>query len=227
VERLVAEANVDLVVLDDAFQHRRIQRDLELLVIDGLRLPTQDWLLPLGRLREPRRSLRRADLLLVNKLYDPSALPKVRQALAGYQRPLVLARPVAEALYHWQNQPPQPLAVLKGQAVILLAGIGNPDAFRQQVEALGADVVGTHFYRDHHAYRPADFRRLRAALTQHPKAWVILTEKDQARLLDASWAVDFADLPLYALRISLAYWEGEAALTQALARVVSLTQASA
>lgn len=216
VQRLARDAGAELVILDDAMQHRRIGRNLEIVVIDAQRLPTRDWLLPMGRLREPRISLRRASLLLVNKLYDPARLPAVQAELARYDRPLVFARPVARHLQHWQTGQRIPLAQLAGQPVLLLAGIGNPAAFRRQVEDLGAEVLATHWYRDHRAYRPADLARLRAGLAAQPSAWAITTDKDLARLAGADWVAPFADLPLYGLGIELAFWGGEAQLRAAL-----------
>ncbi len=206
-ERLLAEEHIDLLILDDAFQHRRIRRDLDLVVIDGQRLPCHDGLLPIGRLREPRRHLRRADFLLVNKLYDSAELPRVRKALKWVERPLLLGRPVGAALQSWSTEQTLSPRVLDGHSVILLAGIGNPGAFRQQVEALGAHVEAMHTYRDHHPFRAADFERLRRACQAHPEAWVITTEKDLTRLRGLTWAEAFRDLPLYALTIEIAWWE--------------------
>ena len=179
IRRLTQEAGAQLIVLDDAFQHRRVARDLDLVLLDATRLPGQDRLLPAGRLREPVSSLARASLLVVNKIATPEQIPALEAALAGYGRPLAFA-----TLAPWTLQGPegpQPVTALAGQAVWLFAGIGNPDFFAQQVRSLGAQVVGQRFFRDHQPYRPAQLARLaRAAAAQG--AWLLTTEKDWYRL---------------------------------------------
>lgn len=215
-ERLLAEDQIDLLILDDAFQHRRIRRDLDLVVIDGQRLPSHDGLLPMGGLREPCSHLRRADFLLVNKLYDPDRLAQVQQSLARYQRPQLLGRPVPAALHPWLGTKVLLPEQLTDRSVILLAGIGNPQAFRQQIEALGARVEAMHAYRDHRPFRPADFERLRRACQAYPGAWIVTTEKDLTRLSGVKWVEAFRDLPLYALTIEIAWWETPVDWTEAL-----------
>jgi len=213
IRRLLAEAEAQLIILDDAFQHRRVARDLDLVMIDASRLPVDDHLLPRGRLREPLDSLARADLLVVNKVADPKDIPDLRARLAGLGRPLVFARPQALGLQGPSG--PLPLSDLEGQRVWLFAGIGNPAFFRRQVEALGAEIVGQRFFRDHRPYRAQDLDRLGREAAE-ARAWLLTTAKDHARLLGSR---HLAGLSLHILHIEMQWLEGADRLWQALARV--------
>jgi tetraacyldisaccharide 4'-kinase len=186
IRRLVAETGATLIVLDDAFQHRRVARDLDLVVIDAQRPPHRDWLLPAGNLREPCSQLSRADLIIINKVADRTAIHSFGQSLGHYGKPLLFAQPRAVGVKHFSHQALQPLADLKGQPLLLLAGIGNPAFFRQQVEQLGAQVLDLLAFPDHHAFRPKDYVRIRQryqALRVHqPELVILTTEKDFCRL---------------------------------------------
>jgi tetraacyldisaccharide 4'-kinase len=213
IRRLIGEAQAQLIVLDDAFQHRRVARDLDLVMIDANRLPVTDHLLPRGRLREPVDGLARAHLLVVNKVRDRENLPALRAALSPLGRPMAFCTPVATALQGLEGA--LPLSVLRGQRVFLFAGIGNPTFFARQVEALGAEVVGQRFFRDHHQYRALDLSRLSQAARQ-AQAWLLTTEKDYARL---SGPFLPPGLPLFWIQIQLQWLEGEGHLHDALRKL--------
>ncbi len=221
IRRLVAEERAELIVLDDAFQHRRVARDLDWVVIDAQRLPTQDMLLPAGNLREARRHLRRADLLIVNKVADPEQLPALRRALRRYARPMAFVQPQLREVQPLAAGSAQPVEVLPGQPVILLAGIGHPEAFARQVEGLGARVVERHFFRDHHPFTPQDLARLQARLDLYPSSWLLTTEKDACRLRHQPWMSPFASLPLFYLPLTLHWLAGREEAEQALQSVLS------
>lgn len=213
IRRLVAEAGASCIVLDDAFQHRRVARDLDLVMVDANRLPTTDRLLPAGRLREPLSSLQRASLVVVNKVADPADIPRLAATLAAPGRALAFCTPEAQTLHGPDGE--KPLDQLRGQTVVLFAGIGNPGFFARQMRALGAEVVAERFFRDHHRYRTAELARL--ASTAHAAgAWLLTTEKDWYRLQAANWPPAF---PLYHVRIGLRWLVGEDKLAAALARL--------
>jgi tetraacyldisaccharide 4'-kinase len=224
IERLLAETQATVIVLDDAFQHRRVKRDLDLVVIDAQRPPQRDFLLPAGNLRESRRNLHRADLLLVNKLADQAAIPGFEAALAPYGKPLVFARPQATGVRGFFDEDLQPLPALEQQPVLLLAGIGNPVFFRHQVEQLGAVVVDFLAFPDHHAYRPADLKKIQQRFfslrKQQPELVILTTEKDCCRLA-GQLSGEAAALPWFFLPIELAWLAGEAQWREALDALLS------
>ncbi|MEO1452005.1 MAG: tetraacyldisaccharide 4'-kinase, partial [Bacteroidota bacterium] len=185
IQRLVREEQANLIILDDAFQHRAVARDLDIVVIDAGQLPTQDALLPEGYLREPLSSLDRADLILINKVPSKEHLPGLEQTFAAWADKLSFGYVAPQTVVE-QGGLEHPLSALRGRPVMLFAGIGRPEAFAEVVAAQGANIVETHWFRDHHPFRNGELRMLRdrwqALRESHPELWLLTTEKDLSRL---------------------------------------------
>ncbi len=184
--RLV-ERQVDVVLLDDAFQHRRLQRDLDIVLIDA----TRPWglgpppgggaplraFLPRGLLREAPRALRRAHLIVLTRTdaVREHELEALREELAE----LVPGMPIAEAVHcpvglRTQNERLD-LGRLRGTQVDLLSAIGNPAAFEGSLLALGASIGEHRRFPDHHAYSAGDLEGLgERPLVTTAKDWVKL-----------------------------------------------------
>lgn len=210
IRQLLATYQPRLIILDDAFQHRKVQRELDLLVIDANRLPTQDLVLPAGNLREFRSGLKRADLLIVNKLSSPAQIPAIRQALARYGRPLCFCRPVQLGIYHWEGRLLHAPGDFPGLAAVVFSGIGNNDFFVQQLAAAGIRVLATQAYRDHYRYRSADLEALCRLYErwQHEQPLLLTTEKDRCRLLPLLEGERFGQLPFAYTAMGLEWLEG-------------------
>ena len=197
--RLLAEA--DAFVLDDGFQHLRLARDLDILLIDASRPLLGDCLLPLGRLREPLRGLRRADVILLTRAEPGRGYGALADAIRRWNAsaPIFHSRTTASRLVHAEDRRELPLDSLRGKRVLAFCGIGNPDAFRRQLTALEYEIAAWRVFPDHHRYTPADRKRLaEAAAAVRADAWVA-TSKD---LMNLDPPRGFAQ-PLYALEIEL------------------------
>jgi tetraacyldisaccharide 4'-kinase len=162
-----------LHLLDDGFQHLALARDVEILVVDPRDL--DDELLPFGRLREPLDAARAADAVVVPGTTAEAAEVAARlgvgqtfAATPGYG-PLVAVTTGAAV-------------PAEGAAVAAFAGIARPERFFEALGARGFDVVLTRAFRDHHAYRPADLRRLAAAARAAAAEALVTTAKDAVRL---------------------------------------------
>ena len=168
-------------VLDDGFQHRQVQRDLDLVLIDA----TNPWgfghVLPRGLLREPLDGLRRADAVIVTRAdaVDAMTLRQLDETIEQHhgQRPAAHAAMCWLALCEGDDQAVR-VEALRGMSVVAVAGIGNPQAFVDMLERHGAKIAATARFDDHHAYRPDDVRRVAATLERHAAAAVVMTEKD-------------------------------------------------
>jgi tetraacyldisaccharide 4'-kinase len=176
-----ATVGCDVAILDDGFQHRRVSRVADIVLVSADAWSGSHALLPAGPWREPLSALARATLVIVTrKAVDAAAADAVVQAIAGKigaATPTAIAALSADALRRLDGET-RPLASLQGQRVHAVAAIGDPAAFFAQLRAAGADVV-THTFRDHHAYGPADVARLvRAA----DGAAVVCTLKDAVKL---------------------------------------------
>ena len=171
-----------LAILDDGFQHRRLARDLDIVLVDALRPFGYGRLLPRGLLREPLSAFRRADLLVITRteLADPSDLARLKQTLAGLVRPatpILLAEhhPAAIVLADGSRQTPD---WLRGREVAAACGIGHPEAFRRTLDRLGARVRRFDIFADHHAYTRADLDRLLRAAAADGLKMLVTTGKD-------------------------------------------------
>jgi tetraacyldisaccharide 4'-kinase len=173
----------DVLVLDDGFQHLRVARDLDLVLVDA----GDPWgggaLPPRGRLREPRGAMARASAVLVTKVPADATAAVGRIAdevarLAG-PIPLLAARMVASRVRTpggWQAP-----ELLVGRRVLAFAGIGRPQGFVDVLEEAGAEVVATRWYRDHHRYRGSDLDRVVSEAAEHD-AVAVTTTKDAVKL---------------------------------------------
>jgi tetraacyldisaccharide 4'-kinase len=212
----------DAVVLDDGFQHRRLHRDLDLVLVDatrpwGLPAPPEGGapvraLLPRGFLRERPAALARADALVVTRADQVSAAELA--ALEVELERLAPGRPICRARHRPMrlrapDGAPQHPSVLSGREVDLVSGIGNPEAFEATARSLGARVAEHRALPDHQPFGERDLAGLGAG-----GRWIVTTAKDAARL-----GTDPARARLHVLEVELAVDEGApvlAALFEAL-----------
>ena len=169
-----------MLVLDDGFQHHRIARQLDVVLIDAAAGLGNRFTLPRGPLREPVAALRFADAIGVvgGALADEDEALVARLAPRAF-RFTALRR--ATSLRPLGGGERLPLSSLRGREVGLLAGIARPASLRESVSALGALIVGERVFADHHVYRPADV----SDLVAHAALW-ITTEKDALKI-PRSW----------------------------------------
>ncbi|MFN0130948.1 MAG: tetraacyldisaccharide 4'-kinase [Phycisphaerales bacterium] len=175
----------DCIVLDDGFQHRRIARDLDLVLIDATRDPFADRLLPAGWLREPVESLRRAQAVVLThaEAAAPSALTSIEREVSRVS-PGVLT---AVARHHWtpmlDSSAGEPVAIgsIQGRRVVVACAIGNPGPFLARArQALGGPPAAEVVLRDHDPYSPGTVRRItEAARGAHA---ILITAKDWSKL---------------------------------------------
>lgn len=192
----LADHGVDVVLLDDGFQHRRLARDVDIVLIDALRpygLPAPlrggepvRAMLPRGLMREPLAALGRASAIIVTRsdAVDAARIEDLERTIqrAAPGIPILLATHAPAGLRRVGGDTPgdASLTELKGLEVDLFSGIGNPGAFEATVRSLGAVVREHRAFADHHPFQPGDLDGLgvdRPALT---------TAKDAARLSSLS-----------------------------------------
>ena len=182
--RLLAEhPEVDVILLDDGFQHRRLHRDLDVVLIDATCPFGYGRLLPRGLLREPVSALRRAGAVVITRAerLDASALEGLGReigALTGAPTAVVRTRPVAVEIDGVQH-PPERLA---GRSVFACCGIGNPDAFAGTLRDLGARVVGMRDLGDHVALAPQGWAAVVTEARAAGADLVVATRKDAVKL---------------------------------------------
>ncbi len=190
----VQRFGADILILDDAFQHRQLFRDIDLVLLDKTHPFANGFLLPRGPLRENPSALHRADIILrtgaaekIEPLTGYAGLPSFR----GVHQPTGLVSGKTGEI-----APPE---TLRGGKIIAFSGIGHPEAFRQGLTALGAQGVSYRDFPDHHPYQASDIDELRRLASRSGASQLLTTEKDGVRL--ASFPDFLADVSL--LRISM------------------------
>lgn len=211
----VEELEAEILVLDDGFQHRQLGRDLDLVLLDALEPFGQGRLFPRGLLREPIRSLRRADLVVISRadLVAPIEHKAIREEAERHAGPLrwVLARHRPRDLIDSEGGS-TPVEDIRGVRVAAFCGIGNPEGFWRTLAGLGVHPVGSRIFPDHHPYDRADVEDLAAWAEDREAELVLTTQKDLVKLRTASLGAR----PLRALRIGLDVMEGQELLEEAL-----------
>lgn len=214
--RLFAEVGhgVDCVVLDDGFQHRRLARQLDIVLVDASREPFSDACLPSGWLREPVGSLARADVVVLThaELSSADALDRIRRGIRAETN-----APVCLTTHHWDGLEvlldgescERPSEWLEGKRVCAACAIGNPGAFLAAARrAAGGALAGELVLRDHHGFDEATVRRL-LAMAEECDA-ILVTGKDWTKL--SRIATDRWPCPVARPRLTMGFVEGESML---------------
>lgn len=174
------------VILDDAFQHRLLGRDLDLLLFDGADPIGNGRLLPAGCLREPIAAMARADAIVITRAdRAPAERIATLEALAREhcpRAPIYHVRSHASAIVGPDGEPIGAASSLRGQRVVCFAGIARPTVFFEDVASLGARVVRTFSFPDHHRFSPAERSVILDAAAAAGAERTLTTEKDLARL---------------------------------------------
>jgi len=205
INLLAQRGPLDAVVLDDAFQHLRLRRDVDLLLVSAERGLGNGWMLPAGPMREPLGAAARASAVVLIITEDGPTGSGVAEIIAGSRerlmpamlRPRALVRPDADG---WRELPLE----LSGRRVVAVAGLADPRSFFRMLRRAGAEVVGQLEYRDHHRYTESDCRAIRA-MADAAGAPIVTTEKDLVKLERFPFASD----SLYALRLEVVMDEAD------------------
>jgi tetraacyldisaccharide 4'-kinase len=204
VEKFACEA----IILDDAFQHRRLARDLDVVLLDALEPFGFGYLFPRGTLREPASGLRRADIVVLSRadMLRPDQRQRLRQQAlrwapnAAWAEVCHAPRALLSSSGHQQ-----PLETLRDQPVALFCGIGNPAGFRHTVATCGCRVIAMREFADHYRYGPDDVESLTRWADGLNVAAVLCTHKDLVKLeLD-----QLGPRPLWAVSVGLDFFSGQ------------------
>lgn len=223
-ERLLAEhPGVDVLVMDDAFQHRQMHRDLDIVLIDATNPFGGNALLPVGRLREPKSSLKRADVVVITRCEQvgEATLKQIEGEIWKYVadvpavranfEPTRLIRPDGTAV---------PIEDVTASRCGALCGIGNPEAFRRTLGRMGIEVAeeSLRAFPDHHHYTQADVEELREWSQSQTFASLLTTQKDLVKLRE----LELDGLNLLAVTLETQLTSQEAMLQEKLQKLFSL-----
>ncbi|WP_237227468.1 tetraacyldisaccharide 4'-kinase [Rubinisphaera sp. JC750] len=211
--QLIREHECDCILLDDGFQHRRLDRQLDLVLIDALNPFGYGHLLPRGLLREPLTSLGRADLLAITRVDQASEedLAGIRDILQQFTRAPIIEIAFEPTGWIDANGNSCPLDAFQGEAVGF-CGIGNPRNFRGQLERLGVTLDDADWvpFPDHYHYTVDDVEALADRLDDS-RSVLLTTQKDLVKVAPLL----SANIPCYALQIQAVVRDGGEVLNQA------------
>ena len=192
------EEKVDLLLLDDGYQHLQLARDVNLLLMDAARPLGKEMLLPAGRLREGLPAMNRADALIFTRTQNLPGTEEAIEKLDEY--PVFSATTRLVGFRRLRESVPffRPEEMADGP-YYAFCGIGNARAFFQNLQSWGMNTAEKAEFADHHKYDERDARELLAAAKQVGARGFLTTEKDEQNLADLA----FADLPVYVAVIDL------------------------
>lgn len=202
-----------LILLDDAFQHRKVRAGLSILLTEYTRLYTRDGLMPGGNLREPKEESKRANILIVTKC-SPTLTPIEMDRVVNELKPLQHQQVFFSSFAYGNLQPLYPqnglgersLQWLKetDAAVLLVSGIANPTPLIAHLQSFCSQLV-TFTFPDHHTFTPADLQKIHKKFMQieNPAKWIITTEKDAVRLINNNLGHEFLKNLIFVLPVKI------------------------
>jgi len=203
----------DVFVLDDGFQHRRLERDFDLVLVSAVEPFGFGHVLPRGLLREPTRGLRRATAIVLTHADQvppkspSSAVDQVRRWNAA--APLYRAIHAQTAVLTSDGAPPLPISYLSARRVYLLCGIADPSTFGRQLSQAGATIIGHRWFPDHHHYDDADATEARKEACRLGAEAIVSTEKDWVKLCGLPSARDSTP-PIWRVDVQIQFLNDDA-----------------
>ncbi len=210
--RALEDYGAEVLVLDDAYQHRYLHRDCNILVIDASKDLRLELPLPAGRRREPLSGIRRADVIVWAGGSAGTTLNDLgRLVEPWFQGPMVRAAVDAMDLVHAGSGKSMGSGRVASRRVLAFSGIGNPGRFAETVAATGAELTGWVTFPDHHWYEREDVQGLLETFRTSHADFMVTTEKDAIRMLaDDEIRENFlAQYPVWYLPIAMRLTEGE------------------
>ncbi len=203
--KLLSKTEIDSLVLDDAFQHRKIKRDVDIVLLD------QDFItggslldsfpLPSGLLRESFAGLKRANVIIVNRKFaGKEKIPnRISNLLKG--KKVFFAHYEIDGFYDVKNSKFLSSEYFVGQKSLVVSGIAKPDSFLDTLKSVEIDITNKLIFKDHKNYEIKDIQMIRKQFYETNAYSVITTEKDAVKLINYSKELD--DIDIYFIRIKL------------------------
>ena len=173
----------DIIILDDGFQHRRLHRDLNIVLVDATRGFGNGKTLPGGFLREPVSSLKRADLICLTHVHKQKSIDRLVQKIQS-----ITSSPILKTIHEpcqliqMGTNKSNDLSLLKNKKAFLFSGIANPSAFEKTISSLGSEICYHLKYKDHYRYTERDLKRIFMTARKYSAELIVTTEKDAVRL---------------------------------------------
>lgn len=210
-KKAVTDYHAKVILLDDGFQHWKLHRDLDIVVVDSTNPFGNERLIPRGILREPLSSLNRADIFLLTKTdYGRNNLEMIKTTIRNLKPDAQLfeSNHIAKTFYNIKDNRELEISDITNKNVCLLASIGDVDAFEKMVAGLGLSPNLKFYFLDHYQYKKKDLDNVVKACLDSGITSIITTEKDIPRIKDINF--DFPNnISVLALKIEIKFLENE------------------
>ncbi|BDU50656.1 tetraacyldisaccharide 4'-kinase [Haliovirga abyssi] len=175
----VDKFEVDTIILDDGFQHLKLKRDENIILIDATNPFGNGYMLPYGILREPLEGLERADKFIITKsnLVDENKINLIKKELEKYNKDILLAKHSAKYIYDLKLEK-RKLDFIKGKSILLVSGLGNPKSFENTVMEFDPKKIKRVDYPDHYSYNIEDIKGITEIKNKENFDIILTTEKD-------------------------------------------------
>jgi tetraacyldisaccharide 4'-kinase len=214
----IREHGAQLLLLDDGFQHRRLGRDLDIVLLDALEPFGFEHIFPRGTLREPLEGLQRAQVVCLSRAdaISPNERDAIRKRVAQISPQAIWceAAHAASRLVNSRGES-QPLEYLAQHRIAAFCGIGNPAGFRHTLGATHCELVAWREFPDHHAYSGADRTELVSLATNAKAEMLVCTQKDLVKLQQP----ELNGISLWAVSIEIRFLAGQESLEEKLDQV--------
>jgi len=208
----------EVLIMDDGFQHRRLARDLDIVAIDATQPFGYRKMLPAGLLREPVTSLKRAGAVVLTRCDQVAGadLDRLEDQVRSINSRAIIARSAHVPLCAKSaNEQKTSIEQLKGKRIFAFCGIGNPGAFFNTIRILGAELVGSKVYDDHHRYTDVCLGEIRGQAKILEANLILTTQKDWTKLA-SEFKSQISDsrspMPFACLAIEIRFLTGETEL---------------
>ncbi len=210
--RLAANhSDTNIFILDDGFQHRRLKRDVDLVLVDALNPWGWDAVLPRGLLREPKVGVNRADAILISRSDQviPAELEKLTHEISKLAPtlPIIYLTHAPTQVYDLGNSKEISLESLQGKGISLFCGLGNPEGFFRTAAELGIQILDEISFPDHYIYQEEDIEKLVTKAKNQGAEALLTTEKDGVKIFKKNYG-----LPIWILKIEIVFKNGEETL---------------
>ncbi|SDD81436.1 tetraacyldisaccharide 4'-kinase [Sporomusa acidovorans] len=213
----VRHLNAEVIILDDAYQHWQLERDLDIVLIDTINVFGNNFLLPRGTLREPLTNLDRAHAFLLTKVDQSTDIARdaIRETVRKYNAAALVIESThtprcyieIEEWYKGVRPETVPLDKVKGRSVLPFSAIGNPSSFEQTITDLDVNIADAVRYPDHHDYTMAEMQSIMQKAVDCGAEALITTDKDAVKI-PSEFIHSERPLPVYVLSIEVRFHEG-------------------
>ncbi len=202
---------VETILMDDGFQHARVDRAADIVLIDALRPFGGGELFPVGRLREPLAALRRADIIVITRSREGRMIPAVEREIRRHNLRAPLFRSWVEP-ERWVRWSDEAAAVELPERAAAFCGLGNPESFWSTLEDIGIKPLHRNEFRDHHRYTPRELQWLGHHAVEAGAQALLTTQKDAVNLPGDCGGL--LTVPIYWLKIRAVVENGEALILE-------------